>query len=29
MGVDSLIIKDLGGWESVRMVEKYTRSLSE
>jgi integrase/recombinase XerD len=26
-GTDSLIIKDLGGWESVRMVEKYTRAF--
>jgi len=27
-GVDSLMIKDLGRWESVEMVERYTRSMN-
>jgi integrase len=26
-GVDLLVIRDLGGWESVEMVERYTRSF--
>jgi integrase len=26
-GVDCLTIKDLGRWESVAMVERYTRSF--
>ena len=27
-GVDSLTIKDLGRWESLKMVERYTRSVT-
>ena len=27
-GVDSLTIKDLGRWESLEMVQRYTRSVS-
>jgi site-specific recombinase XerD len=27
-GVDCLVIRDLGRWESVSMVERYTRSFN-
>ena len=27
-GVDTMTIKDLGGWESIEMVQRYTRSVS-
>ncbi|MFC2039445.1 tyrosine-type recombinase/integrase [Chloroflexota bacterium] len=27
-GVDSMTIKDLGRWESLEMVQRYTRSLT-
>ena len=27
-GVDSLAIKDLGRWESLEMVQRYTRSVT-
>ncbi|KPJ52961.1 MAG: hypothetical protein AMJ37_02070 [Dehalococcoidia bacterium DG_18] len=27
-GVDTMIIKDLGRWESLEMVQRYTRSVS-
>ncbi len=27
-GVDSMTIKDLGRWESLEMVQRYTRSVS-
>jgi hypothetical protein len=26
-GVDTMTIKDLGRWESISMVERYTRSV--
>ena len=27
-GVDTMTIKDLGRWESLEMVQRYTRSIS-
>ena len=27
-GVDTMTIKDLGRWESLEMVQRYTRSVS-
>ena len=27
-GVDTLTIKDLGRWESLEMVQRYTRSVT-
>jgi integrase len=27
-GVDTMTIKDLGRWESLEMVQRYTRSFS-
>ena len=27
-GVDTMIIKDLGSWESLEMVQRYTRSVT-
>jgi hypothetical protein len=28
MGTDISIIRQLGGWESLQMVERYTRAFS-
>lgn len=28
VGVDTMTIKDLGKWESLEMVQRYTRSVS-
>ncbi len=27
-GIDTMTIKDLGGWESIEMVQRYTRSVN-
>ena len=27
-GIDTMSIKDMGGWESLEMVQRYTRSVT-